>query len=111
MSKYIFFNIWNEHFKMWGFDVYSNGDTNEYTLTTYYGKIRDSISKLTIRKKDFPDRWSCLDYIDNKINDKLAKGYVRMENVEYGKYTCGEITLSELVAKIEQQKVGLPSTI
>ena len=104
MSEYIFFNIWDGHFKMWGYDTYKDNNTDEWKLVTYWGKIRDGLSKLQTKEKIFKDNWGCLDYIREKIDDKLRKGYVRLENKVYSRYSCGEITLSELVKEIEGNK-------
>lgn len=101
MSEYIFFHIWNGHFKMWGYDTFHDTKTGEWRLVTYWGKIRDTLSKLQKKEKPFPNMWDCQDYVREKIDNKLSKGYVRVENGVYSQYSCGEITLSELVIKIE----------
>lgn len=103
MSEYIYFNIWNGHFKMWGFDTFENNDTGEWRLILYWGKIKNNLSKLQKKEKKFDGYWDCFDYIKDTIDGKLRKGYVRLENRVYSQYSCGEITLTELVKKIEEK--------
>ncbi len=85
---------------MWGYDTYES--KGEWTLVSYWGKIAKTLSKLQKKEKKFLDRWTCLDYVREKIDNKLSKGYVRVENRIYSQYSSGEITLAELVEKIEE---------
>jgi len=103
MSKYIYFNIWNNHFKMWGYESYGAIDGSEYRIVCYWGKIADTLQKLQSREKLFYERWGAYDFVSAKIEDKLRKGYVEIENTEYTKYSCGEITLSQLIKTIENR--------
>lgn len=89
---------------MWGYDTFQDVKTGEWKLVLYWGKIKDSLSKLQKKEKIFQKMWDCYDYVRNKVDDKLLKGYIRLENREYSKYSCGEITLTELIKKIENEK-------
>ena len=104
MSHLIYFNIWNGHFKMWGYDTFKDEKGN-YRLITYFGKISDSLQKLQSREKLFNGLnpfWDCYDYVKAKIQDKLCKGYVTIENYRYSKYSCGKIQLSQFIKIIEK---------
>ena len=103
MAREIYFHIWNGHFKMWGYDCYISKDHTEIKL--YWGKIADSLSHLQQKSKMFTDYWDAYDFIKDKIDDKLRKGYVALKNSDYTKYTGEEITLSELIRMIEQLKL------
>lgn len=106
MSEFIFFNIWDGHFKMWGYDCYQNDDTGETRLITYWGKIQNTLQKLQQKEKIYPREqyFDCMDYIHKSIDDKLSKGYIRLENSIYTKYVCGEITLDKLIEEIEKKR-------
>ena len=107
MSELIYFNIWNGHYKMWGYDTFKNIETGEYNLVVYYGKIQNTLSKLTKREKKFTGHtafWDCYDYVKKKIEEKLCKGYVPIKNVVWGKIATEEITLSEFVEICEKYK-------
>ncbi len=102
MAREIYFHIWNGHFKMWGYDCYKSKDYTEIVL--YWGKIADSLSHLQQKSKIFTDYWDAYDFIKDKIDDKLRKGYVALKDSDWGRYACEEITLSELIRMIEQLK-------
>lgn len=104
MAELIWFNIWDGHFKMWGFDMYSNEKTGESNVIIYYGRITDSLQKLRKLNKKFKTYFDCYDYIMAKIKDKDSKGYIQLQNSDWGKFTTGEISLSELIAMIESVK-------
>ena len=98
MRKDIFFNIWDNHFKMWG---YSH---NKNELTTYWGKIQNNPKNLQSKTQTFEDVDEMIKYIKTKTQQKLSKGYITIPKDIYSKYTSGEITLSQLVNEIETKK-------
>ena len=101
MAKYIYFHIWNNHFKMWGYDCYRNEEAKEYRILCYWGKIADNLSKLQQKEKAFNWFGDAYDFISEKIDDKLRKGYVAVLNTDYHKFVCGDINLSQFLGIIE----------
>jgi len=104
MSKYIYFHIWDNHFKMWGYESYRNEEKKEYRILCYWGKIANSLSKLQSKEKVLNWFGDAYDFISKKVDEKINKGYVAVKNTEYTKYSSGEITLSQLINIIESEK-------
>lgn len=88
---------------MGGFDIYQDTKTGECELIVYWGKIKRYLSSLRQKRKKFKSYADCYDYAMEKMRDKSSKGYVRVENHIYTKYSTGEIELSDLVKEIEKQ--------
>jgi predicted DNA-binding WGR domain protein len=100
MANDVWVNILDNHFKVWGFDCFSQ-DNGEATVTTYWGKIGLPMQRLNSKTKPFPSYADAYDYIMLKIREKDAKGYKRIPNHRYFEYTYSDKPLSELVALIE----------
>lgn len=103
MAKYIYFHIWNNHFKMWGYECYRNNDNGEVRIIFYWGRIKDSLSGLQQKEKTL-DYWDGYSLINKKVDEKLRKGYVAVLNSDYTRFTCGEITLHQFLGIIENQR-------
>lgn len=102
MAREIYFHIWEGHFKMWGYDCYKQKGQTEIVL--YWGRIAGSLGRLQQKSKIFIEYWDAYDFIKNKIDDKLRKGYVAFKNSDWSRYSCEEISLSELIRMIEKLK-------
>ena len=102
MAREIYFHIWNNHFKMWGYDCYVQKDQTEIAL--YWGRIGQSLSDLQQKRKIFSEYWDAYDYIKNKVDDKLRKGYVAIKNSEWTKYVGEETSLSDFIKLIEEAR-------
>ena len=103
MAKHIYFHIWNNHFKMWGYDSYYNNDNGQVRVIFYWGSIKDSLGLLQ-QKEKIMDYWDAHDLIKKKIDEKLHKGYVAVLNADYHKFVCGDINLSQFLGIIEYKK-------
>lgn len=106
MAEYIYFNIWRNHFKMWGYDSFQDEKTGTVRVILYWGRIADSLQKLQ-QKEKFMSWGDAYSYIKEKLDDKERKGYVPIKNWQYGRYTIGEISLSELIRIIEVERAKL----
>lgn len=103
LAEYIYFNIWNNHFKMWGYESYKNVNTSKVQVIFYWGRIADSLQKLQTLEKDFK-YWDTIDLIRKKIDEKLRKGYVAVLNSDYTKFSGGQISIGHFIQVIENQK-------
>ena len=84
MASEIYFNIDNGHFKIWGYDLFSNDIKKEYEAITYYGRIGTQMQKLRKTRKVFESYIDAYDYIWNKIQEKTrCNGYYSMPNSQY----------------------------
>jgi hypothetical protein len=82
MSDKIYFHIWDNHFKMWGYKEYLNNNNNkEVKIVLYYGRIQKDMEKLRHSEKIFIDnekvyaKDEAKKYIRSRIRNKLRKGY------------------------------------
>ena len=103
MADLIYFHIWNNHFKMWGYETFQNIETGKIRICFYWGRLADTLSKLQQLEKEM-GFWDACDLIKEKIDEKLRKGYIAVPNIEYSKYSSGQISLSELIKIIEKEK-------
>lgn len=106
MAKDVWVNIWDGHFKVWGFDLFQDNNGGNCELTLYWGKIGLPMEQLTQKKKPFGCYADAYDYIMDKIKTRGAHGYRRMPNHIYFPYTYEEKPLSELVQYIETSAKG-----
>jgi len=73
----------SEHFKIWGYDVFENGD-GSCEVVFYHGKILKPMDLLNKTKKKFPSKWEAEAFISKKVDEKLRrKGYRGIPNHEY----------------------------
>jgi len=107
MAEYTYFNIWDNHFKMWGYEAYQNEENGSIRICFYWGKIADTLQKLQAKEKHVPSCADAYSLIQKKTDEKLRKGYVAVNSTDYSKYSCGEISLSQLIDIIESQKRGV----
>jgi len=101
MANMVWVNIEDNHFKIWGFDIFQDNTTGECELITYWGRIGTPMQKLAKNKKPFRNYPDAYDYIMDKIKEKNAKGYKQMPNHEYFEYTYQDKPLSQLIEQIE----------
>ena len=104
MSEYIYFNVWDGCFKMWGFDIFQDGETGECRLIVYFGGIHRSIHKLRKMEKPFSNFGDCYDYIMDNMKEKRAKGYIALKNSIYTEWSISEQPISALIQEIENAK-------
>jgi len=89
---------------MWGYDCFRNEENGQVRIIFYWGRIKDSLSRLQQKGKVF-DYWADgYDLIKKKIDEKIRKGYVAVLNTDYHKFTCEDITLHQFIGIIEKQK-------
>lgn len=100
MGRLIWFNI-TDGFKMWGFDVFQDHNTNECKVIIYFGKIQRSLQGLRKFTRDFENYAKAYDYIMKKRKDKEASGYKPIKNHIYSDWAIEDKPVSELIQKIE----------
>lgn len=83
MSQYVFVNITENHFKVWGYDWFSNTQNSENELIAYYGRIGLPMQHLNKHRKTFACWYDARMYIKKKIDEKICKGYVALPNSMY----------------------------
>lgn len=110
MSDNIYFHIWDNHFKMWGYKEYLNNNNNDVKIILYYGRIQKDLEKLRNSEKIFIDneKISAKDeakkYIRSRIRNKLRKGYIPINNSIYQDFATGNLSMDEFIAYIEKRK-------
>lgn len=104
MAEHIYVNIDNQHFKVWGYDSFVKCDNGETTVITYWGRIGLPMCRLRKNEMTFPIKEKAQDYIWNKIQEKIKKGYVAMPNWQYFEAITEEKPLYQLINLIQIYK-------
>lgn len=99
MAQYVYVNIKNGSFKVWGYDAFSQ-DSGESEVITYWGKIGTPMQKLRKNKKQFKRWGDAYDYLMDKTKEKKCKGYKIMKNYKYFDAISSK-PLSSLIQMIE----------
>jgi len=99
MAEYVFVNIQNGSFKVWGYDAFTQ-ESGKSEIITYWGKIGLPMHKLRKNRKHFPSWCKAHDYVMDKIKEKKCKGYKLMKNHKYFGAMDNK-SLSSLVQMIE----------
>lgn len=100
----VYINMNGNHFKVWGFDMFSNTATGECDVVSYWGRIGVSMSKLQKKKKTFKTYADAYDYVWAKMREKQDKGYWTMPNSQYFGAINDEKPLFQLVNLINCYK-------
>ena len=98
MSAYVFVNISDNHFKVWGFDAFTSETQNE--VIAYYGRIGIPMQHLRKHRKIF-DRWyDARKYVSDKIQEKICKGYKGVPNCFYFQMIQSPRGIAALIEKV-----------
>lgn len=97
----VYINIKDNHFKIWGCDLYRNGKTEETTAVSYWGKIGLTMDKLRRKVKIFHTYREAYDYMWDKIKEKIEKGYNSIPNSQYFDSVNNNKPLSQLIRLLE----------
>lgn len=97
MAENVYVNIDNHHFKVWGYDSFVKHDSEETTIITYWGRIGLPMCRLNKNKLTFPIKEKAQDYIWNKIQEKIKKGYISIPNSQYFEAISQEKPLYQLI--------------
>lgn len=82
MSNYVFINISDNHFKVWGFDCWQCDDGTG-SITTYWGKIGKRMQYLQKHTKEYKRWYDAYDYCKKKVEEKFCNRYVAIPNWMY----------------------------
>ena len=105
MAQEIYFNINDNHFKIWGFDCFRSTNGGKHTLITYWGKIGLPMERLQKKEKYFENWHDLYDYIWDKMKEKIdLHGYYVMPNSKYFDAINSEKPLSQLIRLMECYK-------
>ena len=61
--EFVYVNIKDNHFKVWGCDLYSNIKTGESNVISYFGKIGVSMQRLRKNNRFFKDYHSAYEVL------------------------------------------------
>ena len=101
MSAYVFVNISDNHFKVWGHDGFCSDKTGEHEIITYWGRIGLPMYRLQKHKKYIDNFHDARKYIFAKIAEKICKGYKGIPNGMYFQMIQSPRGIAALIEKVK----------
>jgi len=104
MASYVYINITENHFKVWGYDLFV--DQNSGEVIAYWGRIGISMQRLNKNRKQFDIAANAFDYARKKCDEKLCKGYKGFPNWLYFQMIQSSRGIAALIEKISNMDIG-----
>ena len=102
MAAYVFVNITDNHFKVWGYDLFYAPDEGAGETITYWGRIGQPMHKLNKKRKSFDYAPDAYGYAQQKVDEKLWKGYKAIPNSLYFVLIESAKGIAKLISIVEK---------